>query len=423
MTIDLLADFEARGLIHDTTDREALAAALSAGMVTLYHGIDPSADTLHLGNFIGVMMMRRFQDAGHKPIALVGGSTGMVGDPGGRSEERNLLDVETLAHNVEGIKNDLARFINFGSDAPNAAELVNNFDWTGDVGVLAFLRDVGKHVTVNQMMAKDSVRSRLDGEHGISFTEFSYMLLQAFDFWWLYENKGCVLQIGGSDQWGNITAGADLIRKRSHGSAYALTWPLLTRADGAKFGKSADGALWLDPERTLPYELHQYLLRVADDDVERMLLQLTLLPVDEVAEIVARHVEAPQDRIAQQRLADETVGFIHGDSAVDQANLAAQALFGSAALSPEMAASLRGIVPETTVSAASLDADQNLLDLLVASGLCSSRSDARRKLGENQISVNGSKIDAESVDPDALIDGRYLLLQRGKKARHLVVVA
>ena len=422
MTIDLLADLEARGLIHDTTDRDELAAALSAGMVTLYHGIDPSADTLHLGNFIGVMAMRRFQDAGHKPIALVGGSTGMVGDPGGRSEERNLLDIDTLAHNVQGIKNDLARFIDFDSDAANAAELVNNHDWTGPVGVLDFLRDVGKHVTVNQMMAKDSVKTRLDSEHGISYTEFSYMLLQAFDFWWLYENKGCVLQIGGSDQWGNITAGTELIRKRSQGSAHALTWPLLTRADGAKFGKSADGALWLDPERTLPYELHQYLLRLADDDVERMLLQLTLLPVDEVAAIVADHASAPQDRGAQQRLADETVGFIHGPEAVRKANLAAQALFGGSQLSADMAESLRGIVPETTVAAASLDEDQNLVSLLVQSGLCSSRNDARRKLGENQISVNGTKTDAEAVQSNELIDGRFLLLQRGKKARHLVVV-
>ena len=422
MTTDLLADFEARGLIHDTTDREELAEALAAGMVTIYHGIDPTSNTLHLGNFIGVMAMVRLQLAGHKPIALVGGSTGMVGDPGGRSNERNLLDIDTLRANVEGIKSVLGRFIDFESDAPNAAEMVNNFDWTGDVNVLDFLRDIGKHVTINQMMAKDSVRSRLESENGISFTEFSYMLLQAYDFWWLYENKGCTMQIGGSDQWGNITAGTDLIRKRSQGSAHALTWPLLTRSDGAKFGKSADGALWLDAARTLPYELHQYFLRVSDEDVERMLLQITLLPVDEIREIVAEHSKAPEKRVAQKRLADEALLIIHGEAAVRQANLAAEALFGGAELTGEMAESLRGIVPETIVVSEALAEDQNLVGLLVESGLCTSRGDARRKIGENQISVNGSKTNVDHLGDAALIDGRFILLQRGKKARHLVVV-
>ena len=422
VTTDLLAEFDARGLIHDTTDRDALTQALDAGMITVYVGFDPTADSLHLGNFIPIMMLRRMQLAGHKPIALVGGSTGMVGDPGGRSEERNLLDTETLAHNLAGISNVLRRLLDFDSGAANDAEMVNNFDWTGPVGVIEFLRDVGKHVTVNQMMAKDSVRSRLQSEHGISFTEFSYMLLQAFDFWWLYENKNCVMQMGGSDQWGNITAGTDLIRKRSQGSAFALTWPLLTRSDGAKFGKTADGALWLDAERTLPYELHQYLLRVSDDDVERMLMWLTLLPVDEVRAVMAEHATAPGERGAQRRLADEALRLIHGNDAVHQANLAAKALFGGAELTGEMAESLRGIVPETRVTADALEHEQNLVGLLVASGLCSSRGDARRKLGEHQISVNGAKTDTDSIEASALIDGRFVLLQRGKKARNLVVV-
>ncbi len=421
VTTDLLADLDARGLIHDTTDRDALAAALDAGMVTVYVGFDPTADCLHLGNYIGILALRRFQLAGHRPIALAGGSTGMVGDPGGRSEERNLLDEATLAHNLEGIKGVLRRFLDFDSSAENEAELVNNYDWTGDVNVLDFLRDVGKHVTVNQMMAKDSVKSRLDSEHGISFTEFSYMLLQAFDFWWLYENKNCIMQMGGSDQWGNITAGTDLIRKRSQGSAHALTWPLLTRADGAKFGKTADGALWLAADRTLPYELHQYFLRVADDDVRGMLLQLTLLSIAEVDEIMAAHETAPEKRVAQRRLADQCLLEIHGEDSVRQANLAAEALFGGGDLTGEMAESLRGIVPETEVGSDALDGDQNLLGLLVESGLCSSRNDARRKLGENQISVNGTKTDADAVAASDLIDGRFLLLQRGKKARHLVV--
>jgi len=423
VTTDLLADLDARGLIHNTTDRAELAAALDSGPVTVYHGIDPTADTLHLGNLIGVLQMVRFQQAGHKPIALVGGSTGMVGDPGGRSEERNLLDEATLTHNVAGIKATLARFLDFSDDAVNSAQLVNNFDWTGELGVLDFLRDVGKHITVNQMMAKDSVRTRLESENGISYTEFSYMLLQAFDFWWLHEHMGCTMQIGGSDQWGNITAGADLVRKRSQGTAHALTWPLLTRSDGAKFGKTADGALWLDPNRTLPYELHQYYLRVSDEDVERMLLQLTLLPVDEIAELMRAHGARPEQRIAQRRLADEGVTVIHGAGAAAQATLAGQALFGGAAVTGAIAESLRGIVPETVVATSALDGDQNLLGLLVDSGLCSSRNDARRKLGENQISVNGTKTDADAIDSTQVVDGRFVLLQRGKKARHLIVVS
>jgi len=423
VTIDLLAEFDARGLIHDTTDRDELSAALEAGMLTVYVGFDPTADSLHLGNFVPIMALRRMQLAGHKPIALVGGSTGMVGDPGGRSEERNLLDDETLAHNLKGISSVLRRFLDFDSESPNTAEMVNNYDWTGPVGVIEFLRDVGKHVTVNQMMAKDSVRSRLDSENGISFTEFSYMLLQAFDFWWLYENKQCVMQMGGSDQWGNITAGTDLIRKRSQGQAFALTWPLLTRSDGAKFGKTADGAMWLDADRTLPYEIHQYFLRVPDADVEQMLMWFTFLSVDEVKDLVAEHQTAPEQRVAQKRLADLALAIIHGEDAVRQSNLAAQALFGGADLTGEMAESLRGIVPETTVAADALQEEQNLVGLLVETGLCTSRGDARRKLGENQISVNGAKTDADSIDASELIDGRFLLVQRGKKARHLIVIA
>jgi len=418
---DVLAEFEARGLIHDTTERDALAEALNGDMVTVYVGFDPTADSLHLGNLIPIMALRRMQLAGHKPIALVGGSTGMVGDPGGRSEERNLLDADTLAKNLLGISGVLRRFLDFDSGADNTAEMVNNYDWTGPVGVIDFLRDVGKHVTVNQMMAKDSVKSRLESENGISFTEFSYMLLQAFDFWWLYENKNCIMQMGGSDQWGNITAGTDLVRKRSQGQAFALTWPLLTRSDGAKFGKTADGAIWLTADRTLPYEIHQYFLRVPDADVERMLMWFTLMAVKEINTLMAQHNAAPEQRLAQRRLADEALTIIHGADAVRQSNLAADALFGGADLTGEMAESLRGIVPESTVQSAALDTEQNLIGLLVDSGLCSSRGDARRKIGENQISVNGTKIDTDHVRGDDLIDGRFLLLQRGKKARHLVV--
>ncbi len=413
----LLEDLRARGLVHDTTDAVALAERLSAGPTTLYHGIDPSAASLHIGNFVGVLMLRRFQDAGHKPIVLVGGSTGMVGDPGGRSEERNLLDEDTLGANIEGIRAQLGGLVDW-----DRAEMVNNFDWTRDVGVLDFLRDVGKHATVNQMVAKDSIRSRMEGERGISYTEFSYMLLQAFDYWWLHTNKGCDLQIGGSDQWGNITAGVDLVRRRAGSRVHALTWPLIARADGQKFGKSVDGAIWLDPELTLPYEFHQYWLRVDDADVERFLLQLTLLDVGEIAQVVAAHDADRQQRLGQRRLADELTMLVHGAPAVRQANLAAQGLFGTGTLTADVLEALRRVIPETTVTVDQLVGDDALISLLCTTGLTASKGEARRLLGQGGVSVNREKVSSGLALDVALIDERFLLLQKGKKQRHLVVV-
>ena len=415
----IIDDLKARGLVHDTTDEAALRARLDEGPVTLYHGIDPSAPSLHLGNLIGVLVLRRFQDHGHRPIALVGGSTGMVGDPGGRSEERNLLDADTLSANVAGIRGQVERLL--GVDAGNDVAMVNNYDWTKDVGVLDFLRDVGKHATVNQMVAKDSVRTRMESEHGISFTEFSYMLLQAFDFWWLQQNMACDMQIGGSDQWGNITAGIDLIRRREAVHVHGLSWPLITKADGSKFGKSASGALWLDPEQTLPYEFHQFFLRTDDRDVERFLLQLTLLPVDRIAEIMADHRAEPEARRAQQALADAVTEVVHGEAAVRQANLAAGALFGGGALDAEALEALRGIVPETEVTSDVLGGDEPVVDVLVASGVASSKGDARRTLQQGGIRLNGQKVDSGEA-PVSAVDGRYVLVQKGKKQRHLVVV-
>lgn len=413
----VLDDLDARGLIQDTTDRAALADCLASGPTSLYHGIDPSADSLHIGNFVGVLMLRRFQDAGHRPVVLIGGATGMIGDPGGRSEERNLLDEESLANNQAGIRAQLERLVNLEN-----AEMVNNYDWTREVGVLDFLRDVGKHATVNQMVAKDSVRSRMEGEHGISYTEFSYMLLQAFDYWWLNTNKGCELQIGGSDQWGNITAGVDLIRRREARSAHALTWPLITRADGQKYGKSADGAVWLDPNRTLPYEFHQYWLRVDDRDIERFLLQLTLLSPAEVAEISTEHDAYPERRLGQQRLADEVTSLIHGDQATSQANLAAEAMFGRGELNTVMLEALRGVLPETTLTMADLGGDDPILDILTSTGLASSKGEARRVLGQGGVSLNREKVAAGALPEGSLIGGRYVLVQKGKKQRHLLVV-
>ncbi len=414
---NLLLDLDQRGMVQDTTDRGSLEDLLSTESITLYHGIDPSAPSLHIGNFIGVLMLRRFQEAGHKPIVLVGGSTGMIGDPGGRSEERNLLDEETLARNLAGIRKQLEALVDL-----ERAELVNNYEWTKSVNILDFLRDVGKHVTVNQMVAKDSVRTRMEGKHGISYTEFSYMLLQAFDFWWLHNEYNCQLQIGGSDQWGNIAQGVDLIRRRNGNAVHGLTWPLITRSDGQKYGKSVDGAIWLDPEMTLPYEFHQYWLSVDDRDVQRFLMQLTLLNLKEIEEIVIEHQKAPDKRHGQQRIADEVTALVHGTEAVDQAKLAATALFGSGELNEEMLAALEGIIPKTSVKRSVFTRDETLIDLLVDSGLTASKSEARRLLKQGGVSVNREKRSSGDLDMDALIGGRFLLLQKGKKQRNLVIL-
>lgn len=413
----LLKDLADRGLLHDSTDQTALAELLNSRSVTLYLGFDPSAGSLHLGNLIGVLMLRRFAEAGHRPLALVGGATGMVGDPSGRSSERNLLTPEVLASNLESLRSQLAKLLD-GCDV----EVVNNADWTAPVSFIDFLRHVGKHVNVGQMLAKDSVRSRLESEQGISYTEFSYMLMQAFDFCWLYEHRDCRLQVGGSDQWGNITVGVDLIRRRLGGAAHGLTWPLLTRSDGQKFGKTAEGTIWLDAAETLPYDLHQYMLRTDDRDVSRLLFQLTMMPVAEVAEVMTTHANSPERRWAQRRLADEVTKIVHGPAAATQANLAAEALFGSDPLSGAMLKSLTGIVPSVFVDSEVLEAEEPLLELLVISGLCTSRSDARRQLRQGAVSLNRSRVSDAASTALQWIDGRFLLLQRGKKERCIVVL-
>ena len=417
----ILDDLSARGLIHDTTNLDSLRERLDAGPVTLYHGIDPSASSLHIGNYVGVLALRRFQDAGHNVIVLVGGATGMVGDPGGRSEERNLLDEETLAHNIAGISSQLERLVDLEAAAGRSSELVSNYDWTKDIGVLDFLRDVGKHVTVNQMVARDSVKTRMESEHGISYTEFSYMLLQAMDFHWLNVNKNCELQIGGSDQWGNIAQGVDLIRRREGAHVHGLTWPLITRADGQKFGKSVSGAVWLDPERTSPYEFHQYWKNTDDRDVERFLLQLTLLPLDEIASIMERHNEAAHERSAQQALADAVTELVHGPEAVEAAGRAASVLFGGVAPTADDLATLRGVVPEAELVAADLHETEPFVDLLVESELVKSRREARQAITDGSVKWNGDKVELESqTSVDALTAGAIGLLQRGKKNKRLI---
>jgi tyrosyl-tRNA synthetase len=424
----ILEDLTLRGLLQDSTDQTALQERLEQGPITLYCGFDPTADSLHLGHLVPLLTLRRFQDAGHRPIALAGGATGMVGDPSGRSEERNLLDQNELSSNVAAVAAQLESFLSFDAESKKkgiAALLVDNREWTVEVNVLDFLRDVGKHVTVGTMLSKESVKTRLASEQGLSFTEFSYMLLQANDFFELHKNYECEMQIGGSDQWGNITAGIDMIRRRSSAIAYGLTVPLVTRSDGAKFGKTAEGTVWLDSKRTLPYELHQYLINVDDRDVEKLLLQLTLVSVSEISELMLDHRKSPEDRSAQQRLATEVCRLVHGDEEAEQALLATQGLFGSKSNSEDSLEALRGIVPETEVRASDLkQGEESLIDVLVLSGLCSSRGDARRTIAAGGISVNGDRqaTDAVSLPNDLLLNGDYVLIQKGKKNRHLLVI-
>ena len=416
----LLNDLDARGLIHDSTDRAALIERLNQGPIGVYVGFDPTADSLHAGNLLGQVMLRRFQLAGHRPVVLAGGATGMVGDPGGRSEERNLLDRETLNHNVACVKKQLEKILDF--DGPVAARMVDNATWTEPMGTLEFLRDVGKHFTVNQMVAKESVRARMESENGISFTEFSYMLLQANDFRHLCEFENVEMQMGGSDQWGNITAGTDLIRRRLTKSGYGLTWPLLTRSDGQKMGKSVHGALWLDPEKTSPYEFRQYWVQLPDEDVERFLLQLTLRSVDDIASLMDEHRTAPEKRLAQRALATDVTTLVHGAAAEQAAAEAAQVLFGGdpTTASAEALAVVAREVPSSEVTREQLG-DQ--IAVLVQTGLAASNGEARRTLTQKGFKANGQTLEeAKSLLEVDLLHGRYILLRKGKTNFHLLTV-
>jgi len=411
--MDLLADLEARGLVQDSTDREALRARIKAGQLGLYYGCDPSADSLQVGNLIGLLVLRRFADAGHNAMALAGGATGMIGDPGGRSTERNLLDAETLARNNKRIAEQAARI--------SRVPLVDNISWTKELTLLDFLRDVGKHASVNQMIARESVKARLESENGISFTEFSYQLLQANDYLNLSRHDEVEIQIGGSDQWGNLLAGVDLIRRADGRHVHAFTWPLLLRADGKKFGKSEDGAVWLAADKTSPYQFFQYWMNVADADIERFLLQLTLLPVEECVAVAAAHAQAPFRRDGQRRLAREVTTLVHGAEATAAAEEASAILFGgspagASAQALEFLASevpTSPFVPGLTLAAA-----------LAATPLASSLSDARRTIDQGAASVNGDLVPADRplTEADLLYD-RWLLLRKGKRNYHLVDAA
>ena len=421
--MDILSDLEARGLIHDTTDRDALASRLAAGPITLYCGFDPTADSLHVGNLIGLLTLRRFQMAGHVPISLAGGATGMIGDPSGRDAERNLLDDEGLARNLEGILTQLRKFMEF--EGESAAKLLDNRAWTVGVGVLDFLRDVGKHVTVNQMVAKDSVKSRMSEGDGISFTEFSYMLLQGYDYLWLADNENCELQVGGSDQWGNIVLGVDLIRRKLGQTAYALTWPLLTKPDGSKYGKTAGGeTIWLSPNKMSPYRFYQAWIGVDDSEVRKLLLQLTFLSLEEIEVLVAEHEKDPQQRVGQRMLAGELTGIVHGEAAAASAMEASAVLFDPdvdiTAVSESALEFVSGEVPSTAIQTLG----SSIIDLLVESGLCQSRKDAKRAITEGGIYLNGGRVaDADFLPSKGdLLHQKYVLLRRGKKQWHLVTV-
>lgn len=420
---DLISDLEERNLIHDSTDREALREAVASGPVGIYYGCDPTADSLHVGNLIGLIMLRRFQDAGHRPIALAGGATGMIGDPSGRSDERNLLDEDTLNHNVARIKEQLGRIVDLDPGrARGTGALVDNREWTEPVTVLEFLRDVGKHVTVNQMLARESIKQRINSEHGISFTEFSYMLLQANDYLWLHDHLDCSIQIGGSDQWGNIVAGVDLVRRKRGEHVHAFSWPLLTAADGSKLGKTTGARTWLDADKTSPYQFRQHWMQTPDDLVEAQLLTFSLRPVVEIRAVMEEHAEAPQRRFAQRALADEMTALVHGAHAAGAAAEAAELLFAGdpSSASEEAFTTLAAEVPFSRLAAGELD---DAVAVFVSTGLASSNSDARRTLAQRAYYANGVQLDANAQLSDLpRLHGRYLLLRKGKKSHHLVEI-
>ncbi|MEK6493050.1 tyrosine--tRNA ligase [Myroides odoratimimus] len=412
-----------RGMLHDVmpgTEEHLLEQMRAA-----YVGIDPTADSLHIGHLVGVMLLKHFQLAGHKPYALVGGATGMVGDPSGKSNERNLLDEEALRHNQNAIKEQLSRFLDFNSGAENAAVLVNNYDWMKDFSFLEFIRTVGKHITVNYMMAKDSVKKRLNGEFqdGMSFTEFCYQLMQGYDFLHLYKENNITLQMGGSDQWGNITTGTELIRRTISEKAYALTCPLITKADGTKFGKSEGGNIWLSAEYTSPYKFYQYWLNVADADAERYIKIFTFISREDIEALVKEHAEAPHLRVLQRRLAEEVTIMVHGQEQLDNAIKASNILFGNSStedlkqLDEKTFLEVFDGVGQSEVAKADIEAGLNIVDALAAnSDLASSNGDARRSLQANSISVNKEKVAEDYViTTKDLINNQFVLLQKGKK--------
>ncbi|MDX5586361.1 MAG: tyrosine--tRNA ligase [Aureibaculum sp.] len=431
MKINFVEELRWRGLLHDIMP--GTEEQLNKELTSAYIGFDPTADSLHIGSLVQIILLMHFQQAGHKPIALVGGATGMIGDPSGKSSERNLLDEDTLHKNIKGMKNQLARFLDFSSNSPNAAGLVNNFDWMKNLSFLDFARDIGKHITVNYMMSKDSVKNRLSPEakEGMSFTEFTYQLIQGYDFLHLYSENNCKLQMGGSDQWGNITTGTELIRRKVQGKAFAITCPLITKADGTKFGKSEGGNIWLDAERTSPYKFYQYWLNASDADAEKYIKIFTFLDKDTVEKLTLQHKEAPHLRLLQKTVANEVTTMVHSKEALENAIKASNILFGQStaddlkSLDEKTFLDVFDGVPKAEIL---LDDLENGIDIINAlnekSGFLKSNGEARRALKENSISINKDKISEDyQLSISDLISNKYILLQRGKKNYFLLKIS
>ena len=428
---NFIEELQWRGMLHDSmpgTEEHLLEEMRSA-----YVGFDPTADSLHIGNLVPIMLLAHYQRCGHRPIALVGGATGMIGDPSGKSAERNLLDETTLRHNQECVKAQLGHFLDFTSDEKNAAILVNNYDWMKDISFLEFIRDIGKHITVNYMMAKDSVKNRISSESkdGMSFTEFTYQMVQGYDFLHLFRENSTTIQMGGSDQWGNITTGTELIRRIGNGKGYAITCPLITKSDGSKFGKSEGGNVWLDANRTSPYKFYQYWLNTSDEDAEKYIKIFTFLDKETIDALVTEHKEAPHTRILQKRLGEEVTVLVHGRDEYEKAIKASNILFGKSTASDLKSLDEKTLldifdgVPQATVAASLVENGLDMIAALAAeTNFLKSNGEARRALKENAISVNKEKVKEDFViSKDDLIDKKYVLLQRGKKTYYLLIVA
>jgi tyrosyl-tRNA synthetase len=424
--MNFIEELRWRGMIHDIMP--GTENQLNKEITTGYIGFDPTADSMHIGNLVPVLLLVHFQKAGHKPIALVGGATGMVGDPSGKSEERKFLDEETLTHNLACQKKQLEKFLDF-NPGPNSAEIVNNYDWFKEIGFLQFLREVGKHITVNYMMTKDSVKKRL--ETGISFTEFTYQLVQGYDFYWLFKNRNCRLQMGGSDQWGNIVTGTELIRRKDNGEAFALTTPLLTKSDGSKFGKSEDGNLWLDKTKTSPYKFYQYWLNLSDEDAEKYIKVFTFLPENEINKIIAEHHTAPNLRLLQKTLAKEITIFVHSTEDFDTAFDASEILFGKGTaeslkkISEEDFLSIFNGIPVLEVSAPSVKQNIPIIDFLTdLAPIFDSKGELKRMITGGGLSINKQKITSfnEVINETYLINSKYILIQKGKKNYFIVKI-
>ncbi|HEY4065232.1 MAG TPA: tyrosine--tRNA ligase [Puia sp.] len=425
--MNLIEELKWRGMIQDIMP--GTAEQLSKEMTSGYIGFDPTSDSLHVGSLVPILLLVHLQKAGHKPVALVGGATGMVGDPSGKSEERNLLSEETLNHNLAGVKKQLEKYLDFNPSLPNSAEMVNNYDWFREMSFLTFIRDVGKHITVNYMSAKDSVKKRLEGENGMSFTEFTYQLVQGYDFYWLYTHKNCKLQMGGSDQWGNITTGTELIRRIGGGEAFAFTCPLLTKADGGKFGKSEKGNIWLDPEKTSPYLFYQFWLNATDADAEKWIKIFTFLTPEEVALLQQQHQQDPGARTLQKTLSRAVTTFVHGEEGYQKALADTEKIFANQSapaesLSEEDLESMEGIA-RFSYGADRIGQGVDVVSFLAETGIIASKGEARKLIQGGGISINRKKVEnaQQPLDTTHLLHGKYILVQKGKKNYYLVNIA